>query len=107
MTNILEKLNKPLLLAILGPFCPFSGKNMFLQNWTLPVFRFSNYLTSFKKKKLMNGYRGKLQTHRHRDGQKKQSFQRALCLQVSNKMVSKKPLFTINLFKTTLTTNIT
>ena len=50
MTNILEKLNKPLLLAILGPFCPFSGKNMFLQNWTLPVFRFSNYLTSFKKK---------------------------------------------------------
>ena len=50
MTNILEKLNKPLLLAILGPFCPFLGKNMFLQNWTLPVFRFSNYLTSFKKK---------------------------------------------------------
>ena len=38
MTNLLEKVKKPLLLAILGPFSPFLVKNEFSQKIGLGQF---------------------------------------------------------------------
>ena len=50
MTKFLEKFEKPLCLAVLGPFYPFLGKKRnFFKNWALEIFKIYNYLPSHKK----------------------------------------------------------
>ena len=57
-TKFLGKLKKPLFPTILGPFCHFWKKIMFLKNGALTTLRFFKYLPSHKKsgKKLISGY---------------------------------------------------
>ena len=97
--KFLEKLKKPLFLAILGLLSLFEKKKkkkrIFLKNWALLVFRFYNIYHHVKNlKKLTRKYQGKLiadtGTDRWTDGQisiiSQFNGDRIICLWESNNL---------------------
>ena len=54
MKSFFKKSKKPYLEAILDPFCTNMGKNEFSWKKGLSVFKYSNYLPSYKKSEKTN-----------------------------------------------------